>query len=233
MSLESALADVRHRISEAARQSGRTADAITLVAVCKKQPLDKVLAAFDLGVTDFGENLAQELATKAEALAKAGRRPRWHFIGRLQRNKVNVLLRHAEVVQSLDRLELAQALSARATVDLDVLVQVNVGDEVQKGGVPARQAIDLARAIARLPRLRVRGLMAIPPQAADPTPYFRALQSLSMALRQTPEGVLATGLSMGMSDDFETAIRCGATLVRVGTAIFGERVTQEKDQVNT
>ncbi len=224
MSVAADLAAVRRRIEQAAREAGRDPAAVRLIAVSKEQPIERVFEAADAGVEDFGENTAQGLLEKAEAFARAGRKARWHFIGRLQRNKVNLALRYASVVHSIDRAELAEALSKRApTAGLDVLVQVNIGREAQKGGVAPEQAVELARGVARLPGLRLVGLMGIPPADVDPAPFFAELADLSRALVATPEGAAARELSMGMTQDFEVAVRAGATMVRVGTAIFGAR----------
>lgn len=224
MSVAERLADVRRRIAMSAEVVGRAVNEIKLIAVSKEQPLDRVFAAFDLGVEDFGENTAQGLLEKAEAFERTGRRARWHFIGRLQRNKVNQVLRHTSVVHSVDRLELAEALSRRApAAGLPVLVQVNIGREQQKGGVDPETAVAFACEVARRPGLQLVGLMGIPPLDADPVPYFALLADLSRRLCETAEGVRARELSMGMTQDFEVAIRHGATMVRVGTAIFGER----------
>jgi pyridoxal phosphate enzyme (YggS family) len=162
---------------------------------------------------------------KADAFARAGREARFHFIGRLQRNKVNQVLRYASMVHSLDRLELAEAVSKRVgDVRLPVLIQVNIGREPQKGGVDPEAAVELALRVASLPGLELAGLMGIPPADVDPSPFFRELAGLSRTLVATPEGAHAGELSMGMTQDFEVAIRHGATLVRVGTAIFGGRL---------
>ena len=171
---------------------------------------------------------AQGMAATAAGLA--GRRVRWHFVGTLQRNKVNAVLEHASVVHSIDRLPLAEAIAKRATTPIDVLVQVNIGQEPQKGGVAPAEAVDLACRVATLPGLRLTGLMAIPPADVEPRPYFEELARLAETLRRTPEGAGAVELSMGMSDDFETAIRCGATIVRVGTALFGPRSTKGREE---
>jgi len=224
MSVATNLDAVRARILAAEQAAGRPAGSVRLIAVSKEQPIDRVFAAHDHGATDFGENTAQGLVEKAEAFARAGREARFHFIGRLQRNKVNTVLRHAAMVHSVDRIEVAEALSKRsADARLRVLLQVNLGREAQKGGVEVEAAVGLARQVAGLPGLELAGLMGIPPADVDPSPFFAALAELSRALVATPEGARATELSMGMTQDFEIAIRHGATLVRVGTAIFGDR----------
>lgn len=224
MSVGEQLEAVRARMVAAARAAGRDPGSVRLIAVSKEQPIEKVFEAHDHGATDFGENTAQGLMAKADAFARAGREARFHFIGRLQRNKVNQVLRYATVVHSVERLELAEALSKRVgEAELPVLLQVNIGREPQKGGVEPEAAVELARQIAQLPGLKLAGLMGIPPADVDPSPFFVELAALSRALMATPEGARATELSMGMTQDFEIAIRHGATLVRVGTAIFGDR----------
>jgi PLP dependent protein len=224
VSVAAQLDAVRARIAAAEEAAGRPAGSARLIAVSKEQPVDRVFEAYDHGATDFGENTAQGLTEKAEAFARSGRTARFHFIGRLQRNKVNLVLRHAAVVHSVDRLEVALALSKRVgEARLRVLLQVNIGREQQKGGVEPEAAVPLAREVAQLPGLELAGLMGIPPADVDPSPFFAELAALSCALVATPEGARATELSMGMTQDFEIAIRHGATLVRVGTAIFGDR----------
>ncbi|MCA9182147.1 MAG: YggS family pyridoxal phosphate-dependent enzyme, partial [Planctomycetales bacterium] len=192
---------------------------------CKHQPAASVLEAWSCGVRDFGENRAQELRSHAEDLPSiSDSQVRWHFIGTLQSNKVNTVLPYRPWIHTIDRLSLAQAISQRAAAEgVDCLVQVNIGREPQKGGINPDDSIEFARSVARLPGLRLRGLMAVPPANEDPTPHFESMSTLFEALRHTPEGKNVCALSMGMSRDFEAAIRCGATLVRVGTNLFGSR----------
>jgi len=208
-------AEVRARVDAAARAAGREPNDVGLVVVTKTVPVDVVREAIAEGATDLGENRAQELVAKAEALATGNGAPiRWHLIGRLQRNKVRALAPHVSLWQSVDREELASDI-ARHAPGAAVLVQVNVAGEAQKGGCPPHAApglVDRCRAHG----LTVRGLMTIPPAAGDPGPVFRALRAL------TDELALPT-CSMGMSGDFEQAIAAGATMVRVGTAVFGPR----------
>jgi len=215
MTTAEALAAVRARIAGAAQDGGRDPQDITLVVVTKSVGIDAIRDAIAAGATDVGENRAQDLVAKARALGTddAGA-PRWHFIGRLQRNKVRAVAPYVALWQSVDRDELATEIARRAP-GARVLVQVNVAGEAQKGGcTPADTAglVDRCRAHG----LDVEGLMTVPPEAGDPTPSFATLRSLSDELG------LAT-CSMGMSGDFERAIRAGATMVRVGSAIFGPR----------
>ena len=223
MSVAEALQGVRTRIGRAAEQAGRHHDEIVLVGVGKRQPQERISAAWQAGLRDFGENTAQGLKQTARFLQAHNMPVRWHFVGRLQRNKVKDVLPYLTMLHSLDRDGLAQELSKRATSAVEVLVQVNIGRESQKGGVSPETAVEFARWAASLPHLSVRGLMAIPPADTEPGPYFRAVNQLLQALRQTPEGSQATELSMGMSGDLDAAVMHGATMVRVGTAIFGQR----------
>ncbi|HET6344189.1 MAG TPA: YggS family pyridoxal phosphate-dependent enzyme [Myxococcota bacterium] len=230
MSLAVRLMAVRDDLARAAREAGRDPGTVSLIAVSKYHPAEAVCEAYDAGVRDFGENLPQELQQKAQQVAQTGRTPRWHFIGRLQRNKVKTVLEHAHLVHTVDRWELAQALTRRVGEGepRGVLVQVNIGEEPQKGGVAPGEALAFARRVAVLPGLSLRGLMTVPPAGVDARPHFEALAALSRALRATPEGAAATELSMGMSHDFREAVHCGATMVRVGTAIFGTRSRPEE-----
>jgi PLP dependent protein len=209
------LARVRERIEKQCLRCARRTDSVKLLAVSKAQPIDAVFAAFAAGQSAFGENYAQELHEKADALGEA----EWHFIGALQTNKVKLVIGHAALVHTCDRLSLAKELSKRAAarnIVQRVLLEVNVGREPQKGGVLPEQLDELYAAVRDLPSIRCDGLMCIPPADQDPRPHFRALRQLRdrLDLRE---------VSMGMSADYEVAIEEGSTIVRVGTAIFGER----------
>ncbi|AUX48246.1 hypothetical protein SOCE26_097780 [Sorangium cellulosum] len=223
--IASRLDEVRRRVASAAVRAGRAPDDVRLIAVSKGKPADAIRAAYGAGQRDFGENYAQELEEKAEALADLDGIV-WHAIGRLQRNKAKVVARVAQAVHSVDREELAVELDRRAAAHgrtLDVLVEVNVGGEDTKGGCAPGDVGPLLAAIARCAHLRPVGLMTIAPFKEDPAdvrPFFAALR----ALRDAQGGQAALPeLSMGMSHDVEAAIAEGATLVRVGTAIFGAR----------
>jgi pyridoxal phosphate enzyme (YggS family) len=213
------LARIRARIAEATARANRPAGAVTLVAVSKTNPAEAVIAALAAGQTVFGENRVQEAAGKFPALRAAWPALRLHIIGGLQTNKARDAVRIADVIESLDRPKLATAIAeaiireGRAPA---LLVQVNTGDEPQKAGVPRAEAPDFLRACREEWGLRVQGLMCIPPAEADPRPHFHYLAELA-ARHDLPI------LSMGMSADFEAAIACGATHVRVGSAIFGAR----------
>lgn len=216
---------VRARVERAARAAGRDPATVVLLAVSKTKPSADVRAAFAAGQRKFGENYAQELVEKVEALADLAE-IEWHFIGRLQTNKARLVASRAAVVHAVDSERLALELAKRAegrARPLDVLVEVNVGGEASKGGVEPSELAAILHAIEALPTLRLRGLMSIPPPSDTPEGarrYHRALAELRDAhggVARLPE------LSMGMTDDLEIAIEEGATIVRVGTAIFGAR----------
>ncbi|CAM3739782.1 YggS family pyridoxal phosphate-dependent enzyme [Micrococcus luteus] len=233
---------MRARIADAARDAGREAEP-ALVVVTKTHPADDVVRLAALGVTDVGENRDQEARPKAEAVAAAlgADAPRWHFVGQLQTNKAKYVVRYASVVESVDRPELAEALSRAlllrrerepeaAIPDLECLVQVDVDDRADedrpegigpRGGARPEDVPALADVIAGLPGLRLGGLMCVAPRGLDPEHAFRRLAALGARLRQThPE---ATALSMGMSADLEAAVRAGATQVRIGSDVLGAR----------
>jgi hypothetical protein len=194
---------------------------VTIVAVSKTHPAAAVREAAAAGTTDFGENYAQELVAKR---ADAGD-VRWHFIGRLQRNKAKLVAGQVALVHAVDSVELAQELAKRAATVQPVLLSVNVGGEETKGGVGVDAAIELARGVAGIANVRLDGLMTMPPPSDDPEasrPAFVALRALRDQIEQALGAPLPV-LSMGMSGDFEVAIACGATHVRIGTAIFGVR----------
>ncbi|HKH26372.1 MAG TPA: YggS family pyridoxal phosphate-dependent enzyme [Acidimicrobiia bacterium] len=216
--IAAAVDEVRARIAAAARSAGREPDAVRLVAATKTVPADRVAEAVALGVRDVGENRAQELLAKADALTGApgpvAIEVCWHFLGRLQRNKVRSLAGSVTWWQSVDREALGVAI-ARHAPGARVLVEVNLGGEPQKGGCAPTEAGRLVDALRGL-GLRVEGLMTIPPAGDDPRRWFAALRELGDDL-----GV--DQLSMGMTDDYEAAVQEGATMVRVGRAIFGAR----------
>lgn len=227
------LAEVRQRIAAAAQRAGRSVEDIELVGVAKRFPADDVVAAVRAGLTSVGENYVQEAQTKLAdvhaALEAEGRAaPRFHFVGQLQRNKASHAARLFDVVQTVDRASLGDALDKRAGAAgrrLRVLLQVDVSGEAQKGGVDPAALPALLEAGSRWQNLEVAGLMAIPAAAPDPRAAFARLRSLREALREAPGGETLRELSMGMSGDYEQAIEEGATIVRVGTAIFGPRPT--------
>ncbi len=224
--LTARLRHVTERIAAAAGRAGRPAHGITLVAVSKTQPAERVAAARAAGQVDFGESRAQELVAKARELTALGApRVRWHFVGQLQRNKAKDVVGTATLIHSVDRLELAEeiaGIAARSGRLQRVLVQVNAGEDPAKAGVAVDAAPGLIARIRALPYVACEGLMTIPPLEGDPRPTFQRLAALRDRLReQFPE---VSHLSMGMSGDYEAAIEEGATLVRVGEALFGPRV---------
>jgi pyridoxal phosphate enzyme (YggS family) len=213
---------VRARIANAARASGRDPSEIRLVAVSKTKDAASVRVAHAAGQRDFGENYAQELLKKAAELEDL-RDIRWHFIGHLQRNKAKVVAPVASVVHTVDSARLAVELGKRAAERLSVLVEVNVGDEDQKSGCRTAELGAVLDAVEKEPRLRLTGLMTVPPASDDPEASRRFFDELAR-LRDAHGGRhRLPELSMGMSHDLEEAIRAGATIVRVGTAIFGAR----------
>jgi pyridoxal phosphate enzyme (YggS family) len=220
--------EVRARIDAACERAGRPPGDVTLVTVSKKHLASAVLEAAAAGAIDFGENYAQELAAKRDECAASphGAAIRWHYIGRLQRNKAKLVAGQVALVHAVDSVELATELGKRAAGGVQpILIAVNAAGEESKGGVTAETAPALAKAIAEVPGIRLDGLMTMPPPADEAEasrPYFEALR----ALRDRIAGELGRPLpvlSMGMSGDYEVAIACGATHVRVGTAIFGAR----------
>ena len=227
MSIRENIEGIQARIAAACARVGRNPAEVRLVAVSKTKPAALIEEAAAAGQRLFGENYVQEFADKAEQV----RAPvEWHFIGALQSNKVKYLRGKVTMIHSLDRLSLAEEINrqwAKLDRPMDVLLEVNLGDESSKAGTGAEEAIELVRRVAELPFLRLRGLMALPPWLDDPEevrPYFRRLREVARRIEALNiPGVSMAELSMGMSNDFEVAIEEGATLVRVGTAIFGGR----------
>lgn len=217
---------VRGDIKSAALIADRDPCGITLVAVSKTRSAAAVTALAGLGQRHFGENQVQEGVAKIRACGDE--RLTWHFIGQLQSNKTRLIAEHFHWVHSLDRAKIAERLSAQRPVEapvLEVCLQVALSDESSKGGITPEALPALARHVASLPRLRLRGLMCLPPPPGNPgdsRPYFRRLRALADALRS--DGLALDQLSMGMSADLAPAIAEGATMIRVGTALFGPRV---------
>jgi PLP dependent protein len=209
---------VRERIERACRRSQRSPSEVQLVAVSKRQPVERIREAYALGVRDFGENYPQELAAKRQQL---GDLPdlRFHMIGHVQSNKVNLVLRHANVLHTLDSTRLVDVVERRTQRDLPVYIAVNVAGEPQKHGCRPEELRQLVERVMASSRLTLEGLMAIPPAVSEPElsrPHFEALHALAQRFG-------LRGLSMGMSADFEIAIEAGATVVRLGTVLFGSR----------
>ncbi len=219
---------IRAEVRETALHCGRDPDAVRLVAVSKRMPVEAVAAACQCGQLLFGENYLQDAVGKIERVEQA----QWHFIGHLQSNKAGTAAKLFQMIETVDRLKIAQALdrhAGRLNKKLEVLVQVNVGREPQKSGIAPEHAEALLREIQPLPNLKVRGLMTMPPYGHAPEAsrlWFRTLKEL--ADRFAAEALFADDntsveLSMGMSGDFKVAIEEGATMIRIGTAIFGKR----------
>jgi len=216
---------VQARVAAACERAGRPISDVTVIAVSKTHPAEAIREAIAAGAIDFGENYAQELATKVTELGAAG--PiRWHFIGRLQRNKAKLVAGRVALVHAVDTVELAEELARRAGgVVQPILLAVNLAGEDSKGGVTAESAPAIARALAAVAGCSLDGLMTMPPPSDDAAagqPFFDGLRTLRDRLRDDLGRPLPV-LSMGMSHDFEVAIACGATHVRIGTAIFGHR----------
>jgi pyridoxal phosphate enzyme (YggS family) len=227
MTISRKLAHINERIRTAAEKAGRDPASVRLVAVSKTRPAADVIAAFQAGQTVFGENYIQELVPKLTEVREA---VQWHFIGHLQSNKVKYIAGQVALIHSVDRVSLAQEIDrqwGKLGNICDVLIQVNISGEATKSGTTEAGATKLVRECALLPNIRVKGLMTMPPFFDDPDaarPYFAELRRLSETVSsQQIAGVEMVELSMGMSGDFEAAIQEGATLVRIGTAIFGER----------
>lgn len=234
MELKDKLNELKGRIAAAAAAAGRDPAEITLCAATKVQTDDTIREAIAAGLEVCGENRVQELCAHLEADAYAGA-GEVHFIGHLQTNKVNKVVGRVELIQSVDSLRLLQAINKQAQtlgIVQDILLQVNVGGEASKGGVAPEELDALARQAEELPHVRLRGLMAIPPLALEPgdnTHYFVQMKQLFVDMREkiAHNKNDITCLSMGMSRDFEDAIAQGATLVRVGTALFGPRPVRD------
>ncbi|PLX74900.1 MAG: YggS family pyridoxal phosphate-dependent enzyme [Desulfuromonas sp.] len=225
--ITSNLARVRAQLVEACRRCGRDPDQVRLVAVSKKKPASAIGVALAAGQRLFGESYVQECVAKIDAVPG---RVEWHFIGALQSNKVKYLRGRVAMIHSVDRLSLAEEIDRQwSKLDdrVDILLQVNLGEEETKSGTTAAGVIKLVRKVALLPHLRIRGLMALPPWEEDPEmvrPYFRQLRELAAEIDSLDLPQVAMDeLSMGMSHDYQVAIEEGSTLVRIGTAIFGDR----------
>lgn len=222
---------IQQRLRQAEQAAQRPAHSVQLLAVSKTVSADRVRQAFAAGQTAFGENYVQEWLEKQQTLADLA--IEWHFIGPLQSNKTRHVAELASWIHSVDRLKIAQRLSEQrpsALPPLNVCLQVNVSGEASKSGVDPEQALALAQAIAALPKLRLRGLMCIPEAAADEAALaaqFRCLQQLFVELQQ--HGLTLDTLSMGMSADIELAVAQGATMVRVGSALFGARPSSQRE----
>lgn len=218
---------VEENIKKACERAGRNPKEVTLIAVSKTKPYTAIKEALPSGVLDYGENKVQELCEKYEILPKD---IRWHMIGHLQRNKVKYLVGKTTLIHSVDSLRLAEQIEkefAKADKCADILIEVNMAQEDSKFGITAGQTVDLIREVAKFPHIKIRGLMTIAPFTDNPETnrvYFRNMKKLSVDITaKNIDNVSMNVLSMGMTGDYEVAIEEGATLVRVGTGIFGER----------
>lgn len=222
------LIQVEKNIQEACRRSGRDRKDITLIAVSKTKPVEMLQAAYDVGIRDFGENKVQEMVDKIPQLPDD---IRWHMIGHLQRNKVKYIIDRAALIHSVDTYRLAEEINIQAikkNIIVPILIEVNIAGESSKFGVSASDTMQLAEEIAStLQNIRVKGLMTIAPYVMNPEdnrPYFRKIKDLSVDIAaQNIDNVSMDILSMGMTGDYAVAIEEGATMVRVGTGIFGAR----------
>ncbi|MCM1225797.1 MAG: YggS family pyridoxal phosphate-dependent enzyme [Lachnospiraceae bacterium] len=224
------LETVEKNIAEACRKAGRPRKDVLLIAVSKTKPVSLLREAYDAGIRDFGENRVQEMLEKMPELPSD---IRWHMIGHLQRNKVKYIIGKTVLIHSVDSLRLAEEISREAVkkkVIADILVEVNIAKEESKFGTARENALDLIKSIAKMPAISVKGLMTIAPYTEDQEEnrqYFRKLKQLSVDIeRENVDNVSMDFLSMGMTGDYPTAIEEGATCVRIGTGIFGERDKQ-------
>ena len=227
MNIAANITQIQERIASVCQNCGRNPDEVRLVAVSKKKPAADIEAAINAGQTLLGESYVQECVAKIDEVKAVAE---WHFIGALQSNKVKYLRGKVAMIHSVDRLSLAKEINrqwGKDDVCINILIQVNLGEEESKSGTTASDLITLVNQIAQLQHVRIKGLMALPPWEADPEtvrPYFRQLRELAEQIdRLELPNVTMQELSMGMSHDYEVAIEEGSTMVRVGTAIFGAR----------
>ena len=225
--LKENLANVEKNIDQACKNAGRSRDEVTLIAVSKTKPVEMLQEIYDENIRDFGENKVQELCSKMEQLPSD---IRWHMIGHLQRNKVKYIVGKVELIHSVDTYRLAEEINIQAkkqNVIVPILVEVNIAHEESKFGISAEDAILLVEEISKLENIRIKGLMTIAPYVENPEDnrlYFRKIKQLSVDItNKNIDNVFMEILSMGMTGDYMVAIEEGATMVRVGTGIFGER----------
>ncbi len=225
--LQDNLKEIENRVQAACERAGRSRDEVTLIAVSKTKPIEDLTEIYNAGVRDFGENKVQELTDKIEKMPND---IKWHMIGHLQRNKVKYIIDKVELIHSVDSFRLAEEINIQAKkkgIVVPILVEVNIAEEESKFGVSKEDAMELVKQIATLDGLTVKGLMSIAPYVVDSEenrPYFHKIKDLSVDIsNENIDNVSMDILSMGMTGDFEVAIEEGATMVRVGTGIFGER----------
>ena len=225
--LKENLQSVEENIKKACEKAGRKREEVTLIAVSKTKPVEMLQEIYDQDIRDFGENKVQEMCDKMEVLPKD---IKWHMIGHLQTNKIKYIIGKTELIHSVDSLHLAQEISKQAVkhnVQADILIEINIANEETKFGIDAGDTIQLVREIAELPNIHIKGLMTIAPFVENPEDnrlYFRRIHQLSVDItKENIDNVSMDVLSMGMTGDYMVAIEEGATMVRVGTGIFGER----------
>lgn len=218
---------IEENICNACKKAGRSRDEVTLIAVSKTKPVEDLQAVYDLNIRDFGENKVQELKDKIEVMPKD---MKWHMIGHLQRNKVKYIIGKVELIHSVDSLRLAEEISKQAkknNVNADILVEVNIGDEDSKFGISTDEVIELVKDIAKLDNIFIKGLMCVAPYVVDSEenrPLFHKIKDLSVdIMSENIDNVSMSILSMGMSNDYQVAIEEGATMVRIGSNLFGKR----------
>lgn len=231
--LKENLEEVEEKIAKACERAGRAREEVTLIAVSKTKPVEMLQEIYDEGIRDFGENKVQELTEKYEVMPKD---MKWHMIGHLQRNKVKYIVDKVTLIHSVDSLRLAETISREAEkkgVTVPILIEVNIAGEETKFGLSSKEeVISLTEQIAALPNLSVKGLMTVAPPAEDPEenrPFFREIRQLSVDItNKNIDNVSMEILSMGMTNDYTVAIEEGATMIRVGTGIFGARDYSKK-----
>ena len=222
------VAEVEARIQAACERAGRRREEVTLIAVSKTKPVRDIYEVMETGIKDFGENKVQEMCDKMEMIQQP---LNWHMIGHLQRNKVKYIVDKATLIHSVDSLRLAQQISQEAqkkSVESNILIEVNVAEEESKFGLSTAEVIQMVEEISKLPSVHIKGLMTVAPFTDNPEenrPYFRNLKQLAVDIAEKNiDPVTMSVLSMGMTGDYEVAIEEGATMVRVGTGIFGARI---------
>jgi pyridoxal phosphate enzyme (YggS family) len=229
------LQNIHDRIAKAARRVGRDPGEVSIVAVTKTVEPKRIKEAISAGLRVFGENYVQEAQEKMVKFKE--KNLKWHFIGHLQKNKAKLAVELFDLIHTIDSVELAHELNKRAQEPVEILIEVNIAKENTKAGIDPEGAVKLARAISAMPNLKLRGLMAIPPSFEQPDmsrPYFAMVRRLAERInKEKLPGVYMRELSMGMSSDFEVAIEEGATMVRLGAAIFGTRAVPEKKSVKS
>ncbi len=221
------LNEVQNRMNSAAERAGRNPEDVLLIAVSKTKPVELMMEAYNAGIRDFGENKVQEILRKAPEMPED---VRWHMIGHLQKNKVRQVIGKAVMIHSVDSVELAEKIEKEAEkqdLQVDILLEVNVAGEETKFGFAPEEVEDAARAISAFPRVHIRGLMTSAPDTERPEDnrkFFRKLSDLSVDMKSKNfDNIYMSALSMGMTNDFEVAVEEGATMIRVGTAVFGAR----------